>query len=160
MIDRGFLAEAEELQLRYIAALDGRDMLGWLGCFSTTSGAYECITAEGIEQNLPMAMMLDDCPARLRDRVKFVTEIWSGTYEDYATRHFVQRLHGEMIGSQSARITSNFLVSYTSAQRHSEILASGSYVDDIELHDGAALFRSKRAILDTVTLPRYLVYPI
>lgn len=160
MIDRVFLAEADELQLRYIAALDGHDMAGWLGCFSDACGGYECITAEGVEQDLPMAMMLDDCPARLRDRVKFVTEIWSGTYEEYATRHFVQRLRGEMIAPDVLRVTSNFLVSYTSAQRHSEILASGSYVDEVELHGGTAWFRSKRAIIDTITLPRYLVYPI
>ena len=160
MPDRDTMAQLDELQIAYIGALDGQDMQAWLACFAEEDGSYECITDEGVRQDLPMAMMLDDCPARLRDRVRFVTEVWSGTFEDYTTRHFVQRLSCRRAGADSYAVTSNLLVTYTSPRRHSEILVSGRYEDEIVLAAGAARFRRKRAILDTVTIPRYLVYPV
>jgi hypothetical protein len=34
------------------------------------------------------------------------------------------------------------------------------YEDEIDLSGAAARFTAKKAIMDTVTTPRYLVYPI
>jgi hypothetical protein len=51
-------------------------------------------------------------------------------------------------------------VSYTNRRGGSEILVTGVYEDAVELNGSGALFRAKRAVLDTVTTPRYLVYPV
>ena len=104
--------------------------------------------------------MLDDCRARLKDRVKFITEVWSGTYEDYSTRHFVQRFECAPAAAGRVAVLTNFMVSYTNRRGGSEILVTGVYEDEIDVANGAARFRAKRAVLDTVTTPRYLVYPI
>ena len=157
---RDVLERIDALQIAYIAALDRRDMAGWRACFDEAEGAYACLTEEGLQQDLPLAMMLDDNPARLADRVRFVEEVWAGTFEPYATRHFVQRLACAARADGVIEVTSNLLVTYTSARRHSEILVAGRYEDEVVLAGGAARFRRKRAILDTVTLPRYLVYPV
>jgi len=153
------LARVDELQMKYLAALDRHDMKAWLACFAE-EGSYTCISRENHDAGLPVAMMLDDTHARLRDRVKFIDEVWSGTYEDYATRHFVQRF--ECIPGNGGRVTvrSNFIVSYTNRRGGSDILVTGVYEDDIDLSGTAARFKSKKAIMDTVTTPRYLVYPI
>jgi hypothetical protein len=39
------------------------------------------------------------------------------------------------------------------------VLATGTYVDDVVVN-GDARFRSRRAVLDTNVVPRYVAYPI
>ncbi len=159
MIDPGVLARVDELQMKYFAALDRHDMNAWLECFAE-EGSYTCITRENHDAGLPVAMMLDDTRARLKDRVKFINEVWSGTYEDYATRHFVQRFECTQGSGRRVSVRSNFIVSYTNRQGGSDILVTGVYEDDIDLSGSEARFKSKKAIMDTITTPRYLVYPI
>lgn len=145
--------------MRYLAALDRHDMNAWLECFAEEA-SYTCITRENHDAGLPVAMMLDDTRARLKDRVKFINEVWSGTYEDYATRHFVQRFEYSQGQEGHFTVRSNFIVSYTNRRGGSDILVTGIYEDNIDLKGAEARFKSKKAIMDTVTTPRYLVYPV
>lgn len=160
MTNPDVLARIDALQIKYQRALDGADMTGWLDCFGEKDASYICTTRENEEQNLPLALMMDDSYDRLKDRVRFITEVWSGTYEDYQTRHFVQRLDCADKGAGLYAVASNFMVAYTSARGRSEILAAGIYQDEISLAGNDTKFRSKKAILDTVATPRYLVYPV
>lgn len=160
MLNHEVLARIDALQVTYLRALDGADLNAWLDCFDANEGSYICTTRENEEQNLPLALMMDDCHARLKDRVRFITEVWSGTFEDYPMRHFVQRLDCTEAGPGLFAVTSNFMVAYTSARGQSQILAAGIYRDHVRLAAEEAKFKSKRAILDTVVTPRYLVYPL
>jgi anthranilate 1,2-dioxygenase small subunit len=159
VIDPAVLLQVDALQMNYLAALDRHDLDGWLACFAEEA-SYTCITRENSEAGLPVALMLDDCRARLQDRVKFVNEVWSGTFEDYTTRHFVQRFECTAAGGGGFNVLSNFMVSYTNRRGGSEILVTGVYEDAVDLNGNGARFKVKRAVLDTVTTPRYLVYPI
>jgi anthranilate 1,2-dioxygenase small subunit len=159
VLDTDTLARIDALQLRYVRALDTRDMTGWAGCFGE-SGSYICIARENVEQELPVAIMMDDSLARIRDRVTYIAKVWAGTFEDYQTRHFVQRVACARSGAGLYTVESNFLVAYTNARGRSEILVAGTYQDEVELGRGDAAFRAKKAVLDTVTTPRYLVYPV
>jgi 3-phenylpropionate/cinnamic acid dioxygenase small subunit len=159
VIDAAVLAEVDALQASYFSALDRRDLNAWLACFADEA-SYICITRENRDAGLPVALMLDDCHARIRDRVKFVNDVWSGTFEDYATRHFVQRFECTASADGSLAVRSNFMVSYTNRRGASEILVTGVYEDEITGAGGTARFRAKTAVLDTVTTPRYLVYPV
>jgi 3-phenylpropionate/cinnamic acid dioxygenase small subunit len=158
VIDAATLARVDALQMKYLAALDRHDLKGWLDTFAAEAG-YVCITRENDDAGLPVALMLDDTRARLKDRVKFIDEVWSGTFEDYATRHFVQRLECKQGAAGRVTVLTNFMVSYTNRRGGSDILVTGVYEDEIEL-GAETRFISKRAILDTVTTPRYLVYPV
>ena len=160
MTNPDVLARIDALQIKYVRALDGADMSGWLDCFGQTDASYVCTTRENEDQSLPLALMMDDSYDRLKDRVRFITEVWSGTYEDYQTRHFVQRLDCTEKGAGIYAVASNFMVAYTTARGRSEILAAGVYQDEISLAGNDAKFKSKKAILDTVATPRYLVYPV
>jgi 3-phenylpropionate/cinnamic acid dioxygenase small subunit len=157
--DPAVLAQVDALQMQYLAALDRRDMKAWLDCFADQA-SYVCITRENHDAKLPVALMLDDCRERLRDRVNFVDEVWSGTFEDYTTRHFVQRFEATPGSDGGINVLSNFMVSYTNRRGGSEILVTGVYEDEVATGGNAPRFRAKRAILDTVTTPRYLVYPV
>ncbi len=160
MVEPEILAGIDVLQLAHARALDRFDMRGWLDCFEDNAGSYICTTRENEEQDLPLALMMDDSRARLADRVRFIDEVWAGTFEEYTTRHFVQRLDCVETAPGRYRVESNFMVAYTTDRRNSEILCAGLYTDEIALNGAGAHFVSKKAVLDTVTTPRYLVYPV
>ena len=153
------LAAIDELQIRYVSALDQRDFEAWLDCFDS-QGSYICTPRENEEQGLPLALMMDDCHERLRDRVSYITQVWAGTFEDYWTRHFIQRLTCAPGASEGYAVLTNFNVLYTSPSGRSEILVAGCYDDRVIVSPEGAKFRSKKAVLDTSITPRYLVYPV
>jgi 3-phenylpropionate/cinnamic acid dioxygenase small subunit len=148
-----------ELQLKYAFAIDRKDMRGWLACFAE-DGSYLCQTRENFQDNLPIGYMWDDRYARLQDRVKTITEVWAGTAEDYQPRHVVQGLHVEDAGDGMIDAISNFVVFYTTNRGDSQILTTGEYHDRVRIVGTQASFVAKKAILDQITVPRYLVYPI
>ncbi|MEQ1890891.1 MAG: aromatic-ring-hydroxylating dioxygenase subunit beta [Alphaproteobacteria bacterium] len=152
----------DELQTRYIHALDSKNMPGWLAAFAETPEAsYICITQESVERNLPLALIMDDCYARLQDRVTYITKIWAGTFQDYRTRHFIQRVSAAKLSENTVQLHTNFTVIYTPEDTgSSEVLTAGVYEDVVLLANGSAQFLSKRAVTDTSILPRYLVYPL
>jgi len=148
----------EALQTRYVRALDSKDMDGWLACFGD-HGEYVCTTHENESQGLPVAIMMDDSPERMQDRVRFIEKVWVGTYEDYLTRHIVQ-LVGYEEGDRFVKAETSFMITYCDEGGASQMLATGLYHDEVELLDDRALFRSKKAVIDSSVTPRYLVYPI
>lgn len=159
MSDASIIAQLDTLQLNYVRALDRHDLQGWADCFGE-NGSYICLPRENEEQGLALAIMMDDSRARILDRVNYITKVWAGTFEDYTTRHFVQRLECRPAPSGLVTVESNFMVAYTTARGRSELLVAGVYHDEVELGGQGAVFKSKRAVLDTVTTPRYLVYPV
>ncbi len=154
------LATIDDLQNRYIAALDGKDITAWAGTFSEQDEAtYICRSAENEAMGWPIALMLDDCRARILDRITFITKIWKGTFQDYRTRHFTQRLSCEQESDTVFRVRSNFSIEYTLDPNASSTLATGLYEDVVVIEKGEARFLSKRAVYDTTVLPNYIVYP-
>ncbi|MBN9427212.1 MAG: hypothetical protein J0H09_11970 [Burkholderiales bacterium] len=159
MSDQELASCLDALQIRYIRALDMRQMDAWVACFDADA-SYVCIARENDERQLPLAVMMDDNRARIQDRANYVTKVWDGTFEDYSTRHFVQRLRHQRKEASLYEMESNFMVAYTEGTGKSNILVTGTYQDLVSLHGGEAVLRSRRAVLDTVTTPRYLVYPV
>lgn len=156
-------AALDALLLADASALDGKDMLGWLANYADEDAAsYFCRSAENTENNLALGFMYDDCRARLEDRVTFVNEIWAGTFQDYRTRHFVQRVRYERLDASTIEMRSNFSVFMTPEDSGiTQVLAAGQYLDTVRAgSDGELKLLSRRAELDTSVLPRYLVYPI
>src|SRR3546814_1561849 len=81
---------------------------------------------ENEEQGLALGLMYDDCHARLLDRVTYITKIWAGTFQDYRTRHFVQRVAADRIDDNTWKSRSNFSVFMTPEDSGvSEVLATG-----------------------------------
>lgn len=159
-MDATTVAALDDLQARYVEALGAQDMQAWLACFSSDAEAsYLCVSAENDRRGLGIALMYDDSRARLEDRVSIVTKVWAGTYQAYRTRHFVQRLTCRPAGAGRVETTANFLIAMTPEGDVPALLTSGVYRDVVELRDGRALLRSRRAVYDADTLPRYVVFP-
>ena len=157
--DPGLLARVDALQQAYAHALDRRDMQGWLACFAS-NGRYELTSAENVRMGLPVGMMLDDCHERLRDRVKYVNEVWNHAVEHYLARHLLSRDLCAWSDDGSLAASTNFSVFYTNAEGKSALLAVGHYEDIIVDEGGALRFASKRAVMDTAVPPRYIIYPL
>jgi salicylate 5-hydroxylase small subunit len=151
-----------ELQNAYIEALDNKDMHGWLATFDESAEAsYILTTLDNEQQGLPLGLMLDDCHARLEDRVTFITKIWAGTFQDYRTRHVVQQTSCSMREQDIYEMRSNFSVFYTPTDTgQTNVLACGIYLDTVCILKDGARFISKKAVTDTSILPQYLVYPL
>jgi len=159
-MDANALAALDELQSQYILAMDAQDMQAWKACFSAApETSYICVSAENDNRGLGIALMCDDCRARIEDRVSIVTKVWAGTYQAYRTRHFVQRVRCREAGPGRVEATSNFLITMTPEGGVPTLLTSGVYRDVIELQGGQALLRDRRAVYDADALPRYVVFP-
>jgi len=102
----------DELQLRYIDALDRKQMPEWAALFGAEA-EYVCTTAESEQAGLPLALIMDDCRGRIDDRVKFVDRVWAGTFQDYQTRHFVQRLACSRTQAGLFSVRSNVAIAFT-----------------------------------------------
>lgn len=161
--DIDVLGKVDALQNRYITALDGKNVAGWADCFSQREDAsYICRSAENEANGWPIALMLDDCRARIEDRITFITKIWVGTFQDYRTRHFVQRVSCERasdLGADLWKVRSHFSIEYTLDPGRTQTLAAGVYEDVVEIVADEARFVSKKALYDTTVLPQYIVYP-
>jgi len=162
MIDPKIESGIDRLQNRYIAAVDGKRMDRWFDTFADRpDSSYTCISAESVAANLPVALILDDNRGRLADRVFYVDKVWAGTYQDYRTRHFIQRLSCEQLDTDSYWCLTNFSVMFTPEELgDSRVLTCGVYEDEIVMRGPDFRFLKRRAILDTIVLPRYIVYPI
>ena len=156
------LASLDVLQAAYISALDGKRMQAWLGTFDDDPAAsYICTARNDVECGLKVAMMLDDCRDRLVDRCTYIEEIWAGTFQDYRTRHFAQRVAAERREDGSVAMSSNFSVIFTPDDTGlPQQLATGTYEDIIRMDDGGCRFLSRTAVTDNSVLPRYLVFPL
>ena len=156
------LMEFDALQGRYVAALDKQDMDGWLDTFcNDESAAYICTTAENVEAGFRVAWILDDCRARLHDRVTFVNKVWVGTYNVHRTRHVTQRTSCTALEAGDFAFKSNLIVTYSSADvRRTEVFASGVYHDVVRFEAGELKFMKKEVVVDGHILNRYLVFPL
>ena len=150
------------LQNAYIEALDNKYMDAWLETFDPRDDAsYILTTLDNEQQGLPLGLILDDCHARLEDRVTYITEIWAGTFQDYRTRHVVQQIACTAFADDVFEVRSNFLVFYTPTDTgQSNVLACGVYFDRVAITPEGARFIAKKAVTDTSVLPQYLVYPL
>lgn len=159
LTDHDTLTLIDDLQQRYVSALDNLDMQGWLATFSG-QGQYRLTTLENEKHHLPLSLMLDDCYARLLDRVKFVDEVWGRTVEAYQPRHFVQRGISATNAGGEYQVHSNFSVYYTNKEGHTSLLVVGRYQDLIVREGGGLKFKAKTGVMDTAVPPRYIIYPI
>ena len=150
----------ESLNNEYISALNDFNMDSWLACFSE-EGQYILTSEENVRRNLPIAFMLDDCYARLKDRVKQVMEIQYDSSEHYQMRHFTQLISATELESGVIQTNFNFSVYYTPRDTNqTETLCVGEYEDSIVIENGEARFQKRVVIVDTNILPRYVAYPV
>lgn len=161
-LDSADLLALDRLSAACSDAIDRRDMKAWLATYSTRPEAsYICNTRESVESGRDVAFVLDDCRARLEDRVTFVEKVWAGSFQKYQSRHIAQRITAHRTGEDTFATTSNFAVFFTPEETGlTTLFGTGVYEDVVVREAGSLRLLSRRAILDSTLISRYFVYPI
>ena len=149
--------EMQDLQDRYIAAIDGDRLEEWPKFF-VEDGLYEIIPRENDEAGLPAPVMYCDNAAMMRDRVTALRH--ANIYAQPHYRHFLSGLSVRMTGADTAEMTCSYAVLNTSFQGESYVYQTGVYRDAVGRTTEGWRFRSKRVVYDTLRVQTLLAYPI
>ena len=167
-ISDSYLNGLNEIQRNAVCCIDGPVMvIAGPGSGKTRVLTYRIthLLKSGIPPWQILALTFTNKAAReMKDRIEKIAgqdayKVWAGTFEDYQTRHFTQRISTEEIGKDTYRVITNYHILYTPEQGQTNVLVTGHYDDEIVLGD-TPLFKSKKAVMDTNVSPRYIVYPV
>jgi 3-phenylpropionate/cinnamic acid dioxygenase small subunit len=147
----------ETLNARYVAAIDDDRLEDWPKFF-TDPCRYEIISAENVEQNMPLGVFFADSHAMLNDRVSSLRR--ANIYESQRYRHVVSStlILGE--DGHLVRARMNFLVVRIMLDGDMRLFMSGRYLDTIDRSGPAPLFAEKRVIFDNRRIDTLLALPI
>lgn len=154
-------AETEIIQLLqlYVEIVDSGDIHRWPDLFALDA-SYQVISRDNLQAGLPLSFVLDDSRGRILDRVTYIHEVWKNAVNDYVPRHLISLPRVVGIGENAYHLDAAFAVYATSLAGESNLLAVGTYDDEIVYEAGSPRIRSKRVIVDTTVLPRYFIYPL
>ena len=149
--------ELQELQARYVSALDGGRIEDW-PTFFTPECRYEIIPKENADADFPAPVIYCNNQKMLRDRV--VSLLHANIYERHTYRHMTSGLVVTDMSNGSATTTSNYVVVITGLSGETHIYQAGRYEDDAVCVDGTWLYRRKRVVYDTLRVQTLLATPI
>ncbi len=159
------IAVAANLMGLYAAALDRRDLNAWVEFFAEEA-SYAVASSENETAGWPLLFIDDGSRSKIEDRVRFIRDVWEGSFNDYLQRHVLslplltKAQAGRMDIEQSfALYTTDLDLSGESAGR-STLLCVGRYQAEIVGGPHEPKLSKLKAILDTCTLTQSLVYPI
>lgn len=149
--------QVEELLYAYADVLDNGLLDDWPPFF-TSDCLYQIIARENYDRGLPLATMLCESQAMLRDRVTAYRQ--ANVYSPRYFRHLIStvRIVGIESGIVSAR--SNFAVLQTLVDDETRVFLAGRYEDCIVIDEGRLRFRQKLCIYDTLHVPNSIVHPV
>jgi 3-phenylpropionate/cinnamic acid dioxygenase small subunit len=150
--------KVQDLLARYIQAIDDNRLEAWPDFF-TDQCRYLVITAENVEQELPLGLIYATSRAMLRDRVRSLRE--ANVYEAQRYRHVIGPPLIEVGEGAEVRARTNFVVVRIMHTGETMIFASGQYDDRIVLTDAReARFAEKVVILDSRQIDTLLAIPL
>jgi anthranilate 1,2-dioxygenase small subunit len=145
-----------ELLDEYADCIDGERYDDWLALF-TEDAVYQVIPRENLDQNLPASLIYCSSKNVLRDRI--VSLVNANEYNPHYDRHLISgvRIAEEKDGW---RLSANYAVIQTSVEGQSRLFSVGRYADKVVKQGGKLLFREKRVVIDTYSVPSMLATPI
>ena len=150
------ILKVQELQARYVQALDDDRLEDWPNFFADQC-RYLVTTAENVANNMPLGMIYATSRAMLRDRVRSLRE--ANVYEAQRYRHMIgppviAAGEGGLIRAQTS-----FMVVRTMHTGEMTLFAAGRYDDRIALAD-APCFVEKVVVLDSRQIDTLLAIPL
>lgn len=149
--------EVEALLSRYVHCIDDDRLEEWPDFFSETC-RYEITSAENVERNLPIGIMIATSRGMLKDRVSALRQ--ANIYEPQRYRHSVSSVW--ITGDSGGVITAqaNFQVIRVMTTGAMDLFCTGKYVDRIVGTGAARKYAEKRVILDNKRIDTLLAIPI
>ena len=151
----------EDLLHAYVHCIDDDRLEEWPEFF-TEHCLYKIVPRENADLQLPIALMLCDSRAMLRDRV--VAHRHANLFAPHYYRHLVSavRMTGQADGVIA--VEANYVVFRTMADPihygETEVFSVGKYLDKIVFVDGQAQFQEKIVLVDTCRIQSLLVTPL
>jgi anthranilate 1,2-dioxygenase small subunit len=149
--------EIRDLLDEYADCIDAERYDDWLKLF-TEDSLYQIIPRENVEQNLPASLVYCTSKNLLRDRITSLLN--ANEYNPHYDRHIISgvRITEERDGSW--RVAANYAVFQTNVEGQSRVFSVGRYADQVVRQDGRLLFKEKRVMVDTYSVPSMLATPI
>jgi anthranilate 1,2-dioxygenase small subunit/terephthalate 1,2-dioxygenase oxygenase component beta subunit len=150
--------KVQELQARYIQALDDDRLEDWPNFF-TDACRYLVTTADNLAQGMPLGIIYATSRAMLRDRVRSLRE--ANVYEAQRYRHMIappviERGEGGVVHAKTS-----FMVVRTMHSGETTMFVTGRYDDRIVLEGPEApRFAEKTAVLDSRVIDTLLAIPV
>jgi anthranilate 1,2-dioxygenase small subunit len=147
----------DDLQARYIRAIDDDRIEDWPGLF-TDHCVYRIITRENLDAGMSLPLMECRGQGMLADRITGLRKI--NVYEPHRYTHQQSGLVVESFDGTTAVCRSSYLVVRTMGNGSMSIFSTGVYVDKIELRDGVAKFAERIVVQESRTVGTLLVIPL
>jgi 3-phenylpropionate/cinnamic acid dioxygenase small subunit len=150
--------KVQELQARYIQALDDDRLEDWPNFF-TDACRYIVTTADNLAQGMPLGMIYATSRAMLRDRVRSLRD--ANVYEAQRYRHMIappviERGEGGVVHAKTS-----FMVVRIMHTGETMMFVTGRYDDRILLEGpDAPRFVDKSVVLDSRVIDTLLAIPI
>jgi salicylate 5-hydroxylase small subunit len=157
VIDAALRCEVETLYADYAAALDDDELERWPEFF-VEDCLYKLVPRENWERKLPVALMLCESRAMLKDRVTAVRN--TAVYAPRSLRHFITQFRIAEKAPGCLRVSANYLVLQTLLDDLTRIQNAGRYLDLVERTATGLRFKEKICVFDSVLVPNSLVYPV
>jgi len=149
--------EINDLQHRYVNAIDNDDIEGWPDFF-TEDGSYRIVSKENHDRGLPAPIMYCRNQAMMRDRV--VALRYANIYEPHRYRHALGGLVIDETDGTQVKTTTSYIVVNTGLVGDSVVYQTGVYHDTVVKQDGAWRYKDKEVIYDTSRVLTLLATPI
>ena len=149
--------EVEQLLSRYVHCIDDDRLEDWPEFFAETC-RYEITSAENVERNLPIGIMVATSRGMLKDRISALRQ--ANIYEPQRYRHSVSSVW--ITGDSGGMITAqaNFQVIRIMHTGEMDLFCAGRYVDRIVGAGAQRKYAEKRVILDNKRIDTLLAIPI
>ena len=150
--------KVQELQARYIQALDDDRLEDWPNFF-TDACRYVVTTADNLAQGMPLGIIYATSRAMLRDRVRSLRD--ANVYEAQRYRHMIAPPVIDRGEGSVVQVKTNFMVVRTMHTGETTMFVTGRYDDRILLEGSdSPCFVEKTVVLDSRVIDTLLAIPI
>ena len=157
LIDAALQRQVEELNTRYIRAIDDDKLEAWPELF-TEKCLYRITTRENFDRGFTMPLM--ECISRgmLIDRVTGYRRV--NVYEPQRYTHMLSGLAIEQTDATHLACRQNYLVVRTMVGGEMTIFSTGIYHDKIRVDAGNVLFEERIVVQESRRVDTLLVIPL
>ena len=151
--------KVEKFLFEYADCLNEKRYELFANFFSEENCHYEIQSKENEDLGLTTPIMGCYSHGMVRDRVAQLIDN-TLTYHRLNLRHFISNITIDWDGKYSIDLKANFQVMQSDLEGVTSLYLVGRYDDKLIMIDGSFKFVSKRAILDSFSVPNMLAVPV
>lgn len=157
-IDMSKIFGIMQLQASYANCIDEDRLEEWPAYFLEKCN-YMVTNAENFDARMEAGVIWADSRAMLADRVSALRE--ANIYEDHSYRHILGMPQIRRLSENGGvHAETSFTVIRVTNGQHTDIFATGKYVDVIEYADGQPMFSQRIVVCDSNSIDTLIALPL